>query len=64
MASISFSHHPQSEIWAQFYKVEQTELNICLFTRTKENVNMINIIFQLFYIILQQPPGLHQWNDR
>ena len=51
--------HKHLKIWAQFYKVKQTQWNICIFTHIKENVNMVNLIFQLFYVILQQAPSLH-----
>lgn len=50
-----FSHPPQTfEIQAQFYKVKPTELNI-FFNPYLENVNIVNVIFQLFFILLQRP---------
>lgn len=59
-----FSHQMQMlGIQAQFWKVKQTPLNIGLFAWTKENVNMVNRRFELFYILLQQAPGLQEWNN-
>lgn len=59
-----FSHQMQMlGIRAQFCKVKQTRLNIGLFAWTKENVNMVNRRFELFYILLQQAPGLQEWNN-
>lgn len=49
-------------IRAQFWKGKQTRWNICLFARTKENVNMVNGRLQLLYMLrlAPWPPGVEQ----